>query len=286
MPGGRVQRGWALAKLSYHVLAAHRSLLLFPVLAAGLSIVTAAVFFGPAVVIYDSDGQEPILVLFGILTLYALSVITLFFNTALAAAASDVLAGRDADVWTGVDAARDRLGPIAQWALVSTTVGLVIAAVESLVHDNILGRLLVGLADFAWAVATFFVVPVIALEGVGPRAAFKRSVALLRQRWGEGVVGSASISGVILLVALPVLVVFGGGGYALLDSARSLAVLMLVVAGLVLITAMVGGSTLQAVFRVALYEYATTGETPREFESADLAHAFQPKSGSAGRRHS
>ena len=37
----------------------------------------------------------------------------------------------------------------------------------------------------AWSVATYFVIPVIALEGLGPRDALRRSSALVREKWGE-----------------------------------------------------------------------------------------------------
>jgi hypothetical protein len=236
------------------------------------------VFFGPGAVIYATDGQEPVLILFGVVTLYALAAVTLFFNTALAAAASEALAGRSPTVADGLSVARDRLGPIGAWALVQTTVSVAIAAVEALLRDNVIGRLAAGLANFAWGVATFFVVPVIALEGVGPREALKRSVAVLRERWGEGAVGAASVSLPVVVAALPFLVVFGWGGYSLLDRSPGAGVALLVLAGTVFIIMMVVAGALGVVFRVALYQFATTGEAPGEFASADLSGAFVHRS--------
>ncbi len=279
MGGSRIRRGWDLAKRSYGVLRSNRSLMTFPVVSLLASLVTAAVFFGPGVAIYSSDGQEPVLILFGIITLYALAAVTLFFNTALAAAASQALAGRTPTVADGMAVARDRLGPIGAWALVQTTVSVAIAALEALVRDNLIGRLATSLANFAWGVATFFVVPVIALEGVGPKEALKRSVAVLRERWGEGAVGAVSVTLPVFLAALPLLIIFGGGGYALRESAPAAAVLLFTLAGVVLIAYMVVSGTLGVIFRVALYEFATTGDAPGEFASADLDHAFRPKSG-------
>lgn len=278
MAGTRIKRGWALAKRSYRVLAQHRSLMLFPVISLAVSVVTAVVFLGPGVIFYVTEAQEPVLVIFGVITLYLLMLVTLFFNTALAAAASKALAGGEPTLAEGFDLARDRLGPIAQWALVQTTVGIAIIALESLLQDSIVGRLLAGFANLAWSVATFFVVPLIALEGNGPRQVFKRSAKLLRERWGEGVVGSASVSAPIALAALPLLLVFGGGGWLLADSSPLLAGVLFALAGLVFIVAMVVGGTLGTIFRVALYEYATTGQAPGEFASADLGSAFKPKS--------
>lgn len=69
--------------------------------------------------------------------------------------------------------------------------------------DSIVGSILSVLADAAWAVVTFFVVPLLALEGLTPIAAIKRSAGLVRERWGEGVVGSAATGAVVLIAALP-----------------------------------------------------------------------------------
>ena len=44
-------------------------------------------------------------------------------------------------------------------------------------------------------------IPVIALEGLGPKDALKRSVAIIGQRWGEGVAGSFAIGGLVFLFA-------------------------------------------------------------------------------------
>lgn len=45
--------------------------------------------------------------------------------------------------------------------------------------DSIVGSILAVLADAAWAVVTFFVVPLLALEGLTPIAAIKRSAGLV-----------------------------------------------------------------------------------------------------------
>jgi hypothetical protein len=278
MSGGRIQRGWALAKQSFRVLRDDRSLLLFPIIAVPTAVAATAIVMGPGIALYAADNQEAILIVFGIATLYVLTFVTLFFNVALAAAASTGLSGGDSTVSEGLRAARGRLGVIAAWALVQTAVGLIINAIQSVGNDNIIGRILAGLVSFAWNAATFFVVPLIALEGVGPRDAFKRSVSLLRERWGEGVVGMASASGVVFLIALLPLLALGGGGYALINSGQDVAGgVLLGLAGVVLVTAVLIGGTVNAIFRVALYRFATDGSAVGGFDPAQMQAAFGPK---------
>jgi hypothetical protein len=279
MQGGRISRGWALAKQSFAVLRADRSLLLFPVIATPAALAAAAIVMGPGVALYAADRQEAFLIVFGVLTLYALTFVAVFFNTALAAAAARSLGGADTTGGAGLSAARSRLRVIAAWALVQTVVGIVISAIQEVAGDSIVGRILAGLVNFAWSAATFFVIPVIALEGVGPRDAFKRSVSLLRDRWGEGVVGTASVSGVVFLIALLPIAALGVPGVMLLSDGGTEVVggVLLGLAAVVLVVAMLVGGTANAIFRVALYRYATDGAAPGGFQAGQLESAFAPK---------
>jgi hypothetical protein len=278
MRSGRFQRGWALAKQSFRVLRDDRSLLLFPIISIPVALVGTAIVMGPGIALYTADNQEAILIAFGVVTLYVLTFVTVFFNVALAAAASTSLAGDDSSVGEGLRVARGRLGVIAAWALVQTVVGVIISAIQGATNESVVGRILGGLVSFAWSAATFFVVPVIALEGVGPKEAFKRSVSVLRERWGEGVVGSASASGIVFLVALPALLALGVGGYALINSGQDVAGgVLLALAGVVLVVAILIGGTVSAIFRVALYRFATDGTAVGGFDPAQMQAAFAPR---------
>jgi hypothetical protein len=278
MSGGRIQRGWALTKQSFRVLRDDRSLLLFPIISIPVAVAATAIVMGPGVALYTADNQEAILIAFGIVTLYVLTFVTVFFNVALAAAASTGLSGGDSTVGEGLRAARGRLGVIAAWALVQTVVGVIISAIQSATNESVVGRILGGLVSFAWSAATFFVVPVIALEGVGPKDAFKRSVSLLRERWGEGVVGAASATGAVFLIALLPLLALGGGGYALINSGQDVGGGVLFgLAGVIFVIAVLIGSTVSAIFRVALYRFATDGTAVGGFDPLQMQAAFGPK---------
>jgi Family of unknown function (DUF6159) len=278
MSGGRIQRGWALTKQSFRVLRDDRSLLVFPIIAIPVAIAATAIVMGPGIALYAADNQEAFLIVFGAVTLYVLTFVAVFFNVALAAAASTGLSGGDSTVGEGLRAARGRLGVIAAWALVQTIVGLIISAIQSATNESVVGRLLGGLVSFAWSAATFFVVPVIALEGVGPKQAFQRSVSVLRERWGEGVVGTASASGIVFLIALLPLLALGVGGYALIGSDQTVAGgVLLGLAGVVFIVAVLIGGTVSAIFRVALYRFATEGTAVGGFDPAQMQAAFGPR---------
>jgi hypothetical protein len=129
----------------------------------------------------------------------------------------------------------------------------------------------------AWSVATFFVVPVIALEGLGPTGALKRSLAVIRERWGEGVAGSFAIGGLIFLMAfLPGLALFAIG-VAVSSSVPFLGAVLVVLGIAVFVIGAVVQTALMAIFKVALYRFATEDRVLAEYAREELETAFRPK---------
>ncbi|MBA2506522.1 MAG: hypothetical protein H0V29_11360 [Thermoleophilaceae bacterium] len=275
---GRIGRGWTLTKKSWSVLRADRSLFLFPVISFIATVGAMVIIGGPAAAAYaGAENNEYVLIPFALVGLYALTFIAVFFGTALAGAAAKSLHGEDSKFADGMAVARSRLPQIAAWAAVQATVGAIISAIQGALENNARGQIFAGLLNFAWAAATFFVIPIIALEGLGPRDAFKRSVSILRERWGEGVVGSAAIGGLIFLAMLLPLIVLVGGGLAVQDSSQGGALALWALAAVIFAIGVLLSAALNAVFRVALYDFAVNGRTEGAFTQEELTAAFRPK---------
>jgi hypothetical protein len=277
----RIRTGWRLAKDSWAVLRADRSLAIFPLLSFAFAAVAFALLIAPGIGAAAAAGKEWPVVPFALIGSYAATFFSIYFNVALAGAATKSMQGHDTTLRDGLDVARERRGLIARWALVQWAVGLLIQVIQNAADQSPAGRIVAGIISgilgAAWAVATFFIVPVLALEGLGPGDAIKRSVALVRERWGEGLVGNAAIGLAVFLVGvIPV-----GGllalGFATLGSAPVVGVAALTLGVLALIALSVVGSALGVIFRVALYRFATTGAAADGFAEADLATAFRPK---------
>jgi Family of unknown function (DUF6159) len=66
-----------------------------------------------------------------------------------------------------------------------------------------LGRLVGGMIGMVWTLASYFVVPVLVAEDVGPAEALQRSADLFRETWGEEVIGGFSFGLIFTLLALP-----------------------------------------------------------------------------------
>jgi hypothetical protein len=229
---GRIGRGWVLTKESWAVVRGDRSLLLFPIVTGVSALAVAAVFFGVGAGVGTAADSFWAALPFLVLGAYLIIAIGQFCAVALAACATKALDGADTRFSDGVGAARVRLGVILAWAGVQLLVGAAITALQALLRDaagGLVSGLVGGVANFAWTVATFFVVPVIALEGAGPRDAIKRSSGVVRERWGEGVVGTATIGGAIFLAGiLPGVLLIAIGAALTADSAAAGAVLIAV----------------------------------------------------------
>jgi hypothetical protein len=278
---GRISRGWALTRQSWDVLKGDASLALFPILSTIFATLAMVSIWAPTLItrgVFDHqtvERNDPVVYAAGVASAYVSTFIALFFNVALAACAARSMRGEDTKVREGLAAAARRIGPILGWTVVSTTFGLLLRAFENRVP--LLGKIAAGIAGAAWGIATFFVVPVIALEGTGPLKSLQHSAAIIKARWGEGATGAATIGFVtvgfsfaIASVAIVGVVMLLQGGQALLGYA------VLAIAVVLMFGAAVVSTTLSQIFRIAVYQYALSGQTPAGFAGPQPQAAFQP----------
>jgi hypothetical protein len=276
---GAISRGWALTKQSGAVLRNDQSLLVFPALSTIFAIMALVAIWLPTAVLTGVfpteivDESNPYYVVAMIVTAYVSTFIAIFFNVALATCAVRSLRGEDTTVGQGLSAAMQRIGPIVGWSLVAATVGLILRFLED--RLPLAGKIAVWIAGAAWAVATFFVVPVVALEGAGPWRSLKRSVEVVKARWGESATGTIAISAVTGLIIVAIIVIGGGGAFALFAAGMTpiaFAVAAVFVAAVIVVAII--SSALSEIFRVAVYQYAVTGVAPAAFDSHLVQSAF------------
>jgi hypothetical protein len=276
---GRVRTGIRLAGQSWRIVRTERSLLAFPLLSALFAVGYLAIVIAPlGVVGYVVLGDNPILQLVLLfLMLLGMSIGATFFGVATAANASAVFDGRDPTLGDGIRVARSRLGVIVKWSIVSATVGAVLQLIGE--RGGIGGALIQVVGGVAWTIASFFALPILALEGLGPIATLKQSVAVVRKKWGESLVGGVAIgfvTGLIMLAAIGVIVL----GVLLGANATWVGgVPVIAIGAVVLVAAATVGAVLRAVFTVAVYRYATEGAALGGFAAEDLDRAFRPKRG-------
>lgn len=276
---GRIQNTLALAKTSWFVLKKDRELMWLPV----LSFLVSAAVGGSALAVVlvtrsaapaasgAADGATvgPAAVVVGIAAALALGITSVFFNGALVAGAHERLTGGDPTVGSSIRRAFGRLAGLVPWALMTTTVGLVLQAMRE--RAGFLGRIVVDMIGMAWEVVTFLVVPAVVIDEMGAVDGLKRSASLLRQTWGENLiarVGFGLLGFVLVIPAVIVAVLATSVGAAWVGI--PLAVAWVVVVAVVI-------TALNAIFQTALYMYATTGVVPQGFEGSSLSQSFGHK---------
>ena len=272
---GRISNTIALAKVSWRVLRKDRELLLIPVLSFLASIAVLALIWLPTLSAIDTSALEgeredpgAVLLVVGIITAMALSIITVFFNGALVAGAHERLSGGDPTVRSAVGRAFSRLPGLLPWAILTGTVGLILQAVRE--RAGWLGRFVVNIVGMAWKTATFLVVPAIVIDDHGAISGLKASAALLKRTWGENIAARVGFGLLGFVAIIPAVLVVGATG-ALGGAALVLGILV-AVPYLALVVVVL--TALNAVFQTALYLYATTGSVPTGFDDANLQASF------------
>lgn len=272
---GRIARGFRLARVSWEVLVADRRLLVLPLLAALCAL--AALLATAALARRLHTGPEAVRVIAPVwLMAYLVSFATIFFNVALVHVVARRWQGEDAGMAAGIAAATRRIGAIAGWSVLTTTVGLALRLLERATFG--LSRLVAGVA---WSITSFFVVPALVVERHGPMRALRRSANVVRSSWAEGLSGATPIGLATLMVLLPV-----GGllfiGFALyVTGLVALGLLAMAGAGAALIGVWIVSVALTQVFTLAVFQHATGGPCFDGFPAADLE---RPREGGRLRR--
>jgi hypothetical protein len=275
---------WELMKASWAVLMRDKMLLLFPVVSGVACFLVLLTFIVPAIGL-GGTGMRGLARGYGGATGYFLLFcyylcnffVVFFFNAALVDFVTTRLRGGEPTLGGSLQVALACLPQIAMWAVVASTVGVVLKALES--RAGFLGRIVIALVGVAWALVTYFVVPLIVIERKNAIDAIGASKDLLAKTWGKQIVSGLGYGLIGFLLTIPAIVVIGlavvgvvasqgehAGGWG---SLAVLAVLYLIGLGIVL-------SALRAIFGVVLYMFARTGEAPAGFDASTLRGAIQP----------
>jgi Family of unknown function (DUF6159) len=277
-----IQRSYAIFRQSLSVLRQDTEILIFPVLSGIFTILAfAGIVFGGVITgtfqrIAETGDRslEGNLLGYGVLFVWYFVnwFIVLFFNVGVVACARIRLEGGDPTVGDGFRAAKENLGRIVVWALVSATVGLILRVIAE--RSKLIGTLIAKFLGAAWAIATYFVVPVMIFEKRGAKDSMVSSTQLIRKTWGESLVAAAGVGIVIMLfavagLALPII------GILISPTAAAIGLAVMLLYWIVL---SIISSALTGIYRTGLYLYATQGSSTPALNGF-AANAFAPKDG-------
>lgn len=279
-----IGRTWALVKQSWGVLSDDRELVAFPVMSLVAMGIVVAAFAGLAAATGSLDhlrgavdpatGQtvhhftvvDGVLLVLGMVSLYFVAI---FFNAALIEGAIQRLRGNNPTIGSALSATLPRAHAILGWAIISASVGVLLSVVRG--RSGVVGRIALAIVGGVWAYLTFFVVPVLVVQGLDPIAAIKESSSLFRRTWGNQVVANVGFGlfyvGAILVAFIPAAILFALSP-----------VVGIVIGAITIAFAYSVVAALEGIFRAALYQFASDGTSPTGFDASDLAGSYRPKS--------
>ncbi|MFM2331020.1 MAG: hypothetical protein RLZZ26_527 [Candidatus Parcubacteria bacterium] len=259
-------------------------ILWFPVLSTVVSIIALTIFgvvlffvsFGGSFTAIDSVSKGGGGASF-YLTLFVLYLVMYFIANFFVAGIYTIVDGRlhgqNLTFSDGINGARQNAAKIFWWSAISATVGVVLRMIED--RSSLVGKLIAGLFGVAWAVLTYFSLPAIVIGKLSVKDSFKQSAAVIRKMWGEtiiinlgvgifmtGLMFFALIVTVLVIILAPSTIVIVGMGSLFL---------------ICLVLLIVLSTTLGAIFKVALYEYAVTGQIPNGFSPELIENAVRSK---------
>jgi hypothetical protein len=276
--GERLLYSWEMTKMSFRVVFAAPRLLIFPAVSLVAMALVMLSFWLPLSGTATADqlsrlmgsgaaGEvDPGVWVLAFLFYFVTVLVILFFNVGLTESVLRITAGEPPSVSSGFALAARRLPQLMAWALLASVVGVLLRALEN-THER--GQQVVAaVLGTGWAVLTFFVVPVLVVEKVGPFRAIGRSMTTLKASWGEALVAHFS-HGLIatVLMILPLIACLAVGVYISWILAIALAIVAFVLVNLIIAAA-------GTVLRCLLYNYATGRPLPAGVDKAMLASTF------------
>ncbi|HVS35629.1 MAG TPA: DUF6159 family protein [Gemmataceae bacterium] len=288
----RISASFGLARSSWDVLRNNKQFLLFPLLSGVGFILVVLSFVIPLGAIalaggiptnFDQlpDNQKIAWEVAGVVCLFAFYFLTafviVFCNAALVSCAIMRFNGQTPTLGDGFRAAAARWPQILGWALVSATVSVLIKAIES---NKRVGQIVSSILGMVWAVITYFVLPVLVVEKMGPFKAIGRSVEILKKTWGEALVGHFTLGFFKFLAILPFILLLVVGAFLIAGGQTTPALIyvgiaVFVVAGVYFLIYATVASAMDTIFISALYQYAAFNTVPEGFDQSAMENAFR-----------
>ena len=280
-------RSWELTKLTFSIMKREKELFIFPVLSIIFSVIFIAVILFPTIIIFLFRGET---VVWGIIeyllifiTYFGLAFIAVFFNVCIVYTAATTFSKKGARFWNTIRFAFSKIHLIFLWSLVSATVGLIFRIIENFAKKikgvgGIVISIINAIFGLAWSIITIFVVPGMVYHNLGPFAAIKKSVYVLKKTWGEYLIkvlgmGTSAFVFFILGIALGVGLIYLG----LMFGGIVVALIIGFLVFIYLLSIIIFFSVASQIYDTALYVYAESGVVVEPYTKEMMIKAFRSK---------
>jgi len=284
---GAFARSWEITKLTFSIMKKEKELFLFPILSIIFSLLFVIAIFFPTIIVVLLRGDSVILggleYLLIFLTYFGIAFIATFFNVCVVYTAALAFSKKEAKFWTTIKFALSRIHIILLWSIIVASVGLILKIIEGIAERTKgIGRLILSitreLLSMAWSVATIFVIPGMVYHNLGPFAAIKKSVQVLKKTWGEKLILYVGMNLIAIIFILPAAAIAIFMVYLLIVGSINLLLALSIIAILFAYMISIGifFSVAGNIFNTALYVYGESKVVVPPYRKDLLTSAFKP----------
>ena len=283
---GKFKASRMIVRESWGILKLDKELLWFPIFSAIASlialIIMGTLFFfivmGGDIYAFDNmDANESTVDLVGYAILFAYYLVMFFITNYFLAGIFIIVYGRfsgqNLSFSDGIRGSNRNIGKIFLWSFISATVGVILHIIAE--RSKIIGKIVAYFLGAAWGILTYFSLQSLVIGQHSVINSFKESAALIRKTWGETIIvnfGVRLFFGFVIFLGLVISL-----GVVILVQKVEITILMAVLFALFVIAITIISSTLSSIFKLALYEFALTGNVPQGFNPDLIRSAVKAK---------
>ncbi len=269
-------RSWQFLIQCVRFFKHNKDLLFFPVISLMLSTLLLFILFAGGLLdikqvssLFDHHFGLATLIFLGLYFLFSFLIV--YFNASLIACATLRLQGNPASVGDGLELAAKRWWVLLQWTILNTTIGFLIRILER--SHNIIEDIIVAVLGVAWAMSTYFIIPIMVFENVDPFTAITRGFSIFGRGWRRVL----SIFMIFNLAAIAIFAVLFGLQHLMPNQTT---LFLEIGIGLIVILSLLSatlGSAFNGIVNSALYLTYAQNQEPLGFDSNLLQQAFVKK---------
>lgn len=272
----RFSNTWSLMRSSFEVLNEDRRILIFPILSGIFSILIIGSFLLPFFAganfstIQLLGSQHGVFGYIYLFLFYFLSYfVVLFFNSASVAYAIDLMRGGRPTISNALRMVINKITPLLGWTFIAATVGLIINSLEN--SSDMFGKITSAVLGLSWTVISFLVLPILIIEGKGPITSLKLSAKMLKNSWGEQLIGHFSFGLLFAVFSIPVgLIIFFSIQYGGMIAIAGFGIGILLMIGLGVVQ-----WSLQSIFMGAMYLFVREENIPSSYSLTQIQNAVK-----------
>jgi len=273
-----------LVSESWTILKHDKEIMWFPVLSTIASLVVIAImgilFYIFFIFVMESnidafmDSEESVL-LFDLLPVLlfvsytVLAYIVNFFQAGMFVIIHGRMNGSDLTFNDGIAGAQQVAGKIFLWSVISATLGVILDFISD--RSKLVGNAVAALFGATWNTLTYFSLPALVISKTSVIGAFKMSAETIRNTWGETIIitiGTAFFFNLIVVAGMAL-------GFFIMILIPNMASTFYILLLTSFIAVGIVTPSLEAVFKLALFEYARTGVIPKGFSQELIENAIK-----------